>query len=323
MSVNPLAALLANRPFVVLDGGLATELEARGIDLDDPLWSARALLEAPEAIEAVHRAYFEAGADVAITATYQATFEGLARRGLDREAATEVMLRAIALAERARDAVAAAELAAGGAPVRRLVAASVGGWGAARADGSEYRGDYGLSVTELARFHRDRLTLLARHAELVACETIPCLAEARALAEVLGGIPDAAAWVSFTCRDDAHVRTGEPLEACVDAVADLRQVVAVGVNCVAPRYVEALVERIATRTDKPIVAYPNAGEGYDAPTANRAGRWTGTPVPPEGFADAAKAWIAAGARLVGGCCRTGPAHIRALARLAAPRGRGG
>jgi homocysteine S-methyltransferase len=286
-----LTEIIDRRGIVLLDGGLATELERRGHDLDDPLWSARVLLDHPESIVDVHRDYLRAGADVITIATYQATFAGLARRGLHRDEATKLLATAVHLARRACEDADREDA---------LVVASIGPYGAFLADGSEYRGDYGLSVDALVDFHGPRLDVLAPLCDAIACETIPCLAEAQALARLLPGLD---AWVSFSCRDERSVAHGEPLHECIDA---LPMVTAIGVNCVAPTITTALLREAARATDKPLVAYPNSGESY-------AGRWRGHGLPPDAFAALASEWSAAGARLIGGCCRTTPEHIRALA----------
>ncbi|MBI5518296.1 MAG: homocysteine S-methyltransferase [Deltaproteobacteria bacterium] len=286
---------------VILDGALATELEARGFTLDDPLWSARVLLEAPEAVRAVHRDYLLAGADVITTAGYQATFEGLARRGLDRARSEGVLLRAVELAREARDAFASG-------PERPWVAASLGPYGALLADGSEFRGGYGLHVEALRDFHRPRVDLLARSgAELLAFETVPCIEEAEAIARALEDLDGPGAWVSFSCRDGAHVAQGERIEDCVAAVEGVRAVVAVGVNCSHPRWVEELLERARSATRKPLLAYPNRG-GRWLPEERR---WDDSEAP-HALAWYAARYVAAGARAVGGCCRTTPGDIRSL-----------
>ena len=170
----------------VLDGGLATELEARGHDLSDRLWSARLLLSEPDAIEEVHLAYFRAGARVAITASYQASVEGFAAAGLDRPTALEAIRRSVELAQRARRRFLEEEAAAGRDPGRVLVAGSVGPYGAMLADGSEYRGDYDPGDAALEAFHRPRIdALVAAGADLLAIETIPTLREARVLVRLL------------------------------------------------------------------------------------------------------------------------------------------
>jgi len=310
-----LDGLLAGDGVLVLDGGLATQLEAQGHDLSDRLWSARLLAEDPEAIIEAHLAYFRAGARVATTASYQATFEGFAARGIGHESAAELLRRSVTLAMTARDRHRRDEAAAGRPdPGPLLVAASVGPYGAMLADGSEYRGRYGLSVEALATFHRERLAVLAGSgADLLAVETIPELEEAVAITRLLGEQPGAQAWISFSCADAAHLRSGAPFEAAVEAVADSPAVIAVGVNCTAPEHVAPLIRRARAVTEKPIVAYPNSGEGWD-PVGRR---WTGRAVDRVDAA-AARAWRTAGASLIGGCCRVTPDQIALLAAALEP-----
>lgn len=302
--MSPLDPFLAHHGVLLLDGGLATELQDRGHDLRDSLWSARLLLDDPTAIEAVHHDYLAAGADVATAASYQASLPGLRARGLSDEEAHAMLQLSMQLARRACDRAAAVR---GPASPRPLAIASLGAYGAYLADGSEYRGDYAADDATLLAFHRERLAVLAPLADLVACETIPCLREAEILRDVLADSP-VPAWVSFTCRDGAHVAHGEPIERCVAAVAGVPAVVAVGVNCCAPRHVEALVRRLRDASELPVVAYPNAGERY------ADGHWRGDRISPPELVELAARWHAAGARLIGGCCRTTPAHIAALHR---------
>ncbi len=309
---DPLAALLAERPLVILDGALATELERRGANLKDPLWSAKLLIEAPDLIRAVHLDYFLAGADVATTATYQATFEAFAARGIDAAAARRLMRGAVGLAREARDEYWDDGRARAGRS-RPLIAASVGPYGAMLGHGEEYRGDYGLSDAALAAFHRPRLEALADSgADLLACETIPSAREALVLAELLDEHPQLTAWISFSCRDGGHTCEGQAIEAAVAALNDHPRVAAVGVNCTAPEHMTSLLERMRLATSKPLIAYPNSGEHYDAEAKCWRGGAAGLP-----FAVAARRWHAAGARLIGGCCRTGPDDIRAIAAWAA------
>jgi homocysteine S-methyltransferase len=280
---------------VVLDGGLATELEAQGHDLSSALWSARLLADDPAAIRAAHAAYFAAGAEVATTASYQASFEGLAGLGFD---AAVLMRRSVELAARARD-----EHGTG------WVAASVGPYGAVLADGSEYRGDYGLGVAELRRFHRPRLDVLsAAGADVLAVETIPCLAEVEAIVAELDAL-GTPAWLSVTCAGH-RTRAGEPLAEAFAIARDCAAVFAVGVNCTAPQDVAGAVRLAAGTTGKPVVAYPNSGEGWDA-----AGRtWSGSTALEVA---AVPGWVADGARLIGGCCRVGPDRIALIAAAVA------
>lgn len=283
---------------VLLDGGLATELEARGHDLSDRLWSARLLADAPREIVAVHAAYFRAGATIATTASYQASFEGFAARGLDRRETDVLLRRSVELAKAARDEAGPGELEG------LLVAASVGPYGAALADGSKYRGRYGLSVAELARWHRPRLETLAdAGADVLACETVPDADEAEALVGLVRsvGMP---AWLSYTI-DGARTRAGQPLTDAFAVAAGVDEIVAVGVNCCAPDDVLPAIAA-ASAVGKPVIVYPNSGERWDALRHKWIGRSRFS-------ADLASRWIAAGARIVGGCCRVGPAEIAELA----------
>lgn len=310
--MDPIATILQDHPFVVLDGALATELERRGCDLADPLWSAKVLVEAPALIRQVHYDYFAAGADCAISASYQATFEGFARRGFDGEAAAELMRRSVMLALEARDAYWQGAADRDGRP-RPFVAASIGPYGAFLADGSEYRGDYDLSEAELVDFHRPRMAeLLAAGPDVLACETIPSLAEARALVRLLEAFPESRAWISFSAKDEAHTCHGERLADCVALLGTHPQVVAIGVNCTAPRFIPSLARAASGATEKPILTYPNSGEIYDAASNS----WSGA-TECAAFAAQARRWYDCGARLIGGCCRTTPDHIRDLALLRA------
>ena len=294
---DPIAPLLRAHGTVVLDGGLATELERRGADLRDPLWSAKVLVEDPDAIRAVHASYFEAGADVAISSSYQATFEGLARRGLDRGQAAGLMRRSVELAREA-------------APEGRLVAASVGPYGAMLGNGAEYTGNYDKGEDELIRFHVPRMEALAEaEPDLFAVETIPSIVEARALATALGHVPETPAWVSFSCRDGSHLCDGTPIGVAVDAVTSASNVIAVGMNCTPPLHIRSLVEIVAARTDRPVVCYPNRGSFWDPMRKT----WTDPPRQDARPPLRPAGWRDAGARLIGGCCGTTPQDIEAVA----------
>ena len=288
---------LFDGPTTILDGGLATELERRGNDLSDKLWSARLLVDDPAEITAAHETFYRAGAQVAITATYQASFGGFAERGLAESEAARLIRRAVELAVAARDEV-------GSDDVRRWVAASAGPYGAALADGSEYRGRYGLTVAELAAWHTPRLDVLCdAGADVLALETVPDIDEAEALVRAMSGrtVP---AWLTYTIDGD-RTRAGQPLDEAFAVVADAAEIVAVGVNCCAPADVEPAVRVARAATDKPIIVYPNSGEGW----ADR--QWTGHSSFDAGLAER---WVAAGAAAVGGCCRVTPTDIAELAR---------
>ena len=302
---EPIAAILQDRGVVILDGGMATELERLGADLNDPLWSAKVLVESPNLIERVHYDYFVAGADVATTASYQATFAGFAQRGIGESAAAELLRSSVLLAAAARDRF----MDDFPDRPRPLVAASIGCYGASLADGSEYRGDYGLSPQQLIEFHRPRMeALAASEPDLLACETIPCQEEAEALVAVLEDFPEVSAWISFSCRDDRHVCHGELLAECVAIAEQSDRVAAVGVNCTAPKHVAGLLASAAATTSKPLVCYPNSGQSWDA----EAKRWEGNAASVD-FRTEALQWYQTGARLIGGCCRTTPTTIRGMA----------
>jgi homocysteine S-methyltransferase len=306
--MNPIASILDRYPALVIDGALATELERRGYNLKDELWSAKILLEEPQAIKQLHFDYFTAGADCVITASYQATIEGFMKRGLNKEQAIDLIKKSVRLAIEARDEFWNNETNRGGR-AKPFVAASVGPYGAYLADGSEYRGNYGLTEEDLIEFHRPRMrALIEAGAELLACETIPSPIEARALVKLLGEFEGVSAWISFSCRDEAHVCEGETLEACIRQVESSPQVAAVGVNCTSPKFIPSLIREAKKATAKPILVYPNSGESYSAEKKD----WNDDPVF-ESFGEEAKVWYEAGARLIGGCCRTSPEDIQVIA----------
>ncbi|WP_309081520.1 homocysteine S-methyltransferase [Zhihengliuella sp.] len=305
-----LSRLLAAGEDLVVDGALATELERHGCDLADPLWSAKVLLEQPHLIERVHREYFEAGARIAITASYQATPQGFAQRGIDQATALELVASSVHLADAARTAYAQAH--AGSAEL--VVAGSVGPYGAYLADGSEYRGDYRLGRAAFEDFHRPRVeALVAAGADCLACETLPSAAEAEALLELVAEY-DVEAWFSFTLRDGGHLSDGTSLDEVAARCAVEPRVAAIGVNCVPLELVTPALTTLGAASDLPLIAYPNSGEAYDPTTKT----WSPAPATTSagaelsGPADGVAEWRALGARLIGGCCRTTPRDIAAV-----------
>jgi homocysteine S-methyltransferase len=296
---------LERRSPIVLDGGLATQLEAQGHDLGTDLWSAALLRSGPQAIALAHRAFLEAGAECIISASYQASRSGFMSLGLSAADADRLIASAVRIAIAARDAFVLERPDAEPAP---LVAASVGPYGAVLHDGSEYHGDYGVDRERLRSFHEPRLRLLdACGADVLACETIPDRDEADVLAGLLETVKTPA-WISFSCRDERSISDGTPIADAAARFRDHDTVLAVGINCTAPQFVTPLIREIRRAVpDKAVVVYPNSGERYDA----RDHAWHGT-VTPLDCAAAAKAWRAAGATLIGGCCRMGPAHIAAM-----------
>lgn len=280
---------------------MSNQLESAGHDLSDELWSARLLAEQPEAITQAHLAYFEAGANVAITSSYQATFEGFAKRGIDHDEAARLLALSVELAQEA-----ARQARNKGLAHPLWVAASVGPYGAMLADGSEYRGRYGLSIAELERFHRPRLEVLAAASpDVLALETVPDADEAEALLRAVRGL-GVPAWLSYSIAGD-RTRAGQPLDEAFALAADADEVIAVGVNCCAPEDVEAAVTTAARVTGKPVVVYPNSGEVWDAEARAWNGRSTFT-------AEQVLGWRESGARLIGGCCRVGPEAVASIAR---------
>ncbi|MCZ2123538.1 MAG: homocysteine S-methyltransferase [Anaerolineales bacterium] len=308
--MNPIEKNLRHQSIIILDGALATELEQRGCDLNDALWSAKVLMEQPELIQQVHLDYFKAGADVAITASYQATVEGFAKRGLNKNQALELIKKSVQIAKDARDEFWIDEKNR----VDRnypLIAGSVGPYGAYLADGSEYRGDYNLTESELIAFHRPRVeALIEAGVDMLACETIPNYIEAQALIKLLSEFPQASAWFTFTAKDGEHISHGEKIGDVAKWLNEYPQAAAIGINCTSPLHIPALIDEIKKNTSKPIVVYPNSGEIYNPETNT----WHGE-TSCESFGAQVKIWVEHGARLVGGCCRTTPEHIQEISSL--------
>jgi homocysteine S-methyltransferase len=295
----PFEPILRAHGSVILDGGMGTELDRRGFDLRDPLWSARVLVEDPDAVRDVHAAYFEAGADVAISSSYQASFDALAARGIEGDEAASLFRRSVALAREA----------ASSAGEGRLVAASVGPYGAFLGNGAEYTGVYDRDEDGLVAFHAPRLEALAEaRPDLFAIETIPSIVEARALVRALEGVPGIPAWMSFSCRDGAHLCDGSPFERAAAVAASSPSVVAIGVNCTSPLHVSSLVE-IAATTGRAVVCYPNRGAFWD-PVRKV---WVDPPRQDARPTLRPLEWRDAGASIIGGCCGTTPADVAAFA----------
>jgi homocysteine S-methyltransferase len=293
----------------VLDGGMATELERKGFNLAGPLWSAQVLESSPEAIAAVHREYLDAGADCLLTASYQVSAEGFQEIGFAPQDATQAAANAlrasVALAEKVRDEYQA------GSSRRIWIAASLGPYGAMLHNGAEYHGNYDCSFEDLVEFHSRRITVLARtNADFLAFESIPSPEEAKAILAALLPYPDVAAYLSFTCRDGTHISHGESLRACAELLDAQPQIIGIGVNCTAPELIGSLIGELAKVTRKPIIVYPNSGEQWDA--LHRCWQGDGQL---QAFGELAGRWRSAGAQWIGGCCRTGPEHVRAVARV--------
>ena len=282
-------------------------LEKQGHNLNHQLWTARLLEKDPESIIQAHLAYLESGAQCITTSSYQATVPGLLAAGYDRDTAEVLLIKSVELAEVAIERA----MAAGLVDHKPLIAASIGPFGAYLADGSEYRGNYGVSEETLREFHQDRIHLLERsNADFFACETIPSFQEAGVLSEILKQA-DKPAWISFSCKDEQHINDGTKIEECVSVFTDHSNVFAIGVNCTAPNYVSGLIKRLKSQSGtKKIVVYPNSGEAYNAESKS----WLGIS-DPDLFVEMAKEWLKMGADIIGGCCRIGPDHIRRMSEV--------
>lgn len=306
----------------VLDGGLATQLEHHGADINDPLWSALCLLKTPELIKKVHQEYLEAGAEVIITASYQATIPGFQSKGLQVDEAETLLRRSVQLAQEARDSFwdhcqqLGDNIGLHFKCQHALVAASIGSYGAYLADGSEYSGNYGPVTTleKLKQFHRRRLQVLAEaKPDLLAFETTPNKIEAQAYIDLLHEEDiDIPSWITFNSKDGVNAVSGDSFEDCIQLADSCPRIVAVGVNCSPPRFIHGLILAAQKVTAKPIVVYPNSGETWDA--INK--EWVpSTGVSDMDFVSYVHKWKEAGASLIGGCCRTTPKTIRAISQV--------
>lgn len=303
-------SIINQQGFVILDGALATELEARGANLNHALWSAKLLAENPSLIKQVHEHYLQVGANVISTASYQASFLGFEKQGYTHQEAIHFLQYSVQLAMEARDHY----LLQLNKPltIKPLIAASIGPYGAALADGSEYTGYKNVAVNELIYFHQERLNILANtEADILAFETIPCLDEAIAIKELLKKHPLQQAWVSFSCKDEIHLSSGELFEEAVKLLEDSEQVIGIGVNCTAPEFIRSLIQIAKPITRKTILVYPNKGEVYNPieKVWEKVNNSCGS------FLENAALWFKDGAKAIGGCCRTSPADIEQLSQL--------
>ncbi len=279
----------------IIDGGLSTELERLGASFDGPLWTGRTLLDNPQLIERAHRNFVDAGAEVVITASYQLSRRGFLEIGLTANDADSALRLSV---DTARNAVRG---------TKALVAASIGPYGATLHDGSEYRGNYGLTEDELFVFHAERIAVLeAAQPDILLAETIPDLVETRALARALANtaLP---VWVSFTAGDANHLWSGASVEDAVRTVSSIPTVQTIGFNCVKPELVSGLVSRARSVTDVSLAVYPNKGGSWDA----SAGEWSDQNN--RTLSDYWSDWSALGIDYVGGCCGVDALDLRELA----------
>lgn len=307
MERGELLELFSHGRCAVLDGSMGAALERKGFDLDSRLWTARALIDAPELVKAVHREYFQAGADCGISDSYQASIPGFMAQGQSAGEARKWLASAITLLREAREEWWQQEGEKSGRPYP-IAAGSVGPYGAFLADGSEYTGNYFVPEGELRRFHRERMEILwEAGADCLAIETIPSLEEALLMAGLAEELK-ASAWVSFSCADGSRTSRGEPLSQCARALDGIDAVTAVGVNCTHPKYISRCIRELKKGTKKPIIVYPNSGDVYDPGTKS----WKRMGVVPS-FREYAARWKREGASMIGGCCETLPEHVRQIA----------
>ena len=305
---NPIKTLLEQKKHIVIDGALASELQRRGCDLNDSLWSAKVLIEQPELIQQVHYDYFKAGADCAITASYQATPMGFAQKGIELEESIKLIKTSVKLAQQAKmqylnDIKQDKAL---------FIAGSVGPYGAYLANGSEYTGDYQLSESEFIAFHKDRVTaLIDAGVDILACETMPSFLEIKALTKLIQQFPMVNCWFSLTLKDQQHISDGTPLTEVIEYLNSIEQIVSVGINCIALEKVTPALEVLSKLTSKPLIVYPNSGEQYDPTTK----QWHKNHDHNCTFANQLDVWINLGAKLIGGCCQTTPDDIVEIHQL--------
>lgn len=305
---NPIKNLLNQKNFIIVDGALASELQRRGCDLNDSLWSAKVLFEQPELIRQVHFDYFKAGADCAITASYQATPLGFAKKGINLNDSIALIQKSVELAQQAKQQY----LSELDQPKPLLIAGSVGPYGAYLADGSEYTGAYQLSEEAFMEFHYVRIkALIDANVDLLACETLPSFTEIKALTKVIKQFPKISCWFSFTLKDDQHLSDGTPLSLVVEYLNNIEQIASVGINCIALEKVTRSLNVLNKLTSKPLIVYPNSGEVYD-PLIKQ---WHPNPQHNCTFANQLTNWIESGAKLIGGCCQTTPNDIANIAKF--------
>lgn len=291
---------------IIIDGALASELQRRGCDLNDSLWSAKVLIEQPDLIRQVHYDYFKAGADCATTASYQASPLGFAKKGISLDESIRLIKKSVELAQQAKEQY----LDQIGKNKPLFIAGSVGPYGAYLADGSEYTGNYQLSEDKFIEFHQIRIqALIDAKADILACETLPNFAEIKALVKVLKQYPSMTAWFSFTLKDANHLSDGTPLKEVIDYLNNIDQVVSVGINCIALEEVTAALTVLQTLTRKPLIVYPNSGEQYDPTTK----QWHKNHQHNCTFKNQLPTWLKLGAKLIGGCCQTTPKDIAEIA----------
>ena len=287
-------------PFTVIDGGLSTALELLGADISGPLWTARTVIDDPDLLERAHRSFVEAGADIIATASYQCGTKQFEAIGLSSKEARDALASTTTIARRAVEGTSVA------------VAASVGPFGASLANGSEYNGRYGVEWQQVEDYHREKLAILVDSgADLIAIETIPLADEALLIAEILEELGAPPAWFSFGFADETQTYGLDAVDKAVLSVAGYADLVAIGMNCTHPRYVDSLLASMSELVSGiPLIVYPNHGREWDAV----ARCWIGDSMSISAV-ETVKRWVDLGARFIGGCCGIGPEDIAHLVNL--------
>lgn len=306
--MNIIEEILQKQKAFIIDGALGTQIQKNGHDVNDSLWSAKFLNEDVSVIKEVHKEYLQAGADCIITSSYQASIEGFLKKGFSQEKAIELIKLSINIAKEVRD-----EFWSGfenkRSRIKPLVAASIGPYGAYLADGSEYTGDYKISDEELKDFHKRRLEIiLETNPDILACETIPSFKEAKIICALLKEYSNIAAWITFSAKNESYTNAGDDIKECMTYLDKQEHISAVGINCTAPQYIPMLIENIKNVCSKPIVIYPNGGSKYNPITK----LWEKGELNAQEYAKLAHLWYTKGARLIGGCCETGPEEIKCI-----------
>ena len=303
--MNTIEEILQKQKVFILDGALGTQIQKNGHDVNDSLWSAKFLNEDTSVIKEVHKQYLEAGADCIITSSYQASIEGFLKKGFSKEKAIELIKLSINIAKEARDEF-WETFEDKQTRVKPLVAASIGPYGAYLADGSEYSGDYKISDEELKDFHKKRLEIIVEtNPDILACETIPVLKEAKIISDLLKQYPHIASWITFSAKNENYTNAGDDIKECMTYLNTQEHISAVGINCTAPQYIPMLIENIKSVCSKPIVIYPNGGSRYNPITK----LWERGELSAQDFAKLAYLWYTKGATVIGGCCETTPNEI--------------
>ena len=306
--MNTIEEILQKQKVFILDGALGTQIQKNGHDVNDSLWSAKFLNEDTSVIKEVHKQYLEAGADCIITSSYQASIEGFLKKGFSKEKAIELIKLSINIAKEARDEF-WETFEDKQTRIKPLVAASIGPYGAYLADGSEYSGDYKISDEELKDFHKKRLEIIVEtNPDILACETIPLLKEAKIISDLLKQYPHIASWITFSAKNENYTNAADDIKECMTYLNTQEHISAVGINCTAPQYIPMLIENIKSVCSKPIVIYPNGGSRYNPITK----LWERGELSAQDFAKLAYLWYTKGATVIGGCCETTPNEIECI-----------